>query len=374
LSTALECWTQASVDGAARAGTLATAHGTVPTPVFMPVGTQASVKGVSPAELSAAGARMILANAYHLYLRPGAALIEQAGGLHRFMSWDGAILTDSGGFQIFSLAKFARVDDEGYHFASHLDGSQHVLTPESVVAIQEQLGSDVAMVLDQLVPADVSEADAREGALRTLRWAERARNAARRRDQLTFAIVQGATHASVRAEHARALGDLDFPGYAIGGLWVGEDRTLGLDTVSIVAQALPERKPRYLMGVGTPEDVIDGIARGVDMFDCVYPTRCARHALALTKHGRLNLRNATFSRDFAPLDEDCDCAACVRFSRAYLAHLFRAGEMLAARLVSIHNIAFLTALVGAARSAIVAGGFQQWREQQMATLRGGEQV
>ncbi|HXW50668.1 MAG TPA: tRNA guanosine(34) transglycosylase Tgt [Candidatus Acidoferrales bacterium] len=364
----MSCFALAARDGAARAGTLLTAHGTVQTPVFMPVGTQASVKGVSPAELRACGVSMLLANAYHLYLRPGASVIEEAGGLHRFMAWDGSILTDSGGFQIFSLARLSRIDDEGYHFASHLDGSPHVFTPESVVRLQEALGSDVAMVLDQLVSADASETLAREAAERTLRWAERARAALRRPQQLTFAIVQGGTYPQLRREQARALAALDFPGYAIGGLWVGEERALGLEMVSVSTSALPEEKPRYLMGVGTPEDLIDAIGRGVDMFDCVYPTRCARHALALTSHGRLNLRNAAYQRDQRPLDPECTCTTCATYSRAYLAHCFRAGEQLGARLVSIHNIACLVTVASLARNAIIAGEFEAFRARRLEAL------
>jgi queuine tRNA-ribosyltransferase len=356
-------------DGAARAGTLRTAHGEVPTPAFMPVGSQASVKGVAPSELAASGVRMLLANAYHLYLRPGADVIEQAGGLHNFMSWDGAILTDSGGFQILSLSRLSLIDDDGYHFASHLDGSRHLFTPESVVKLQETLGSDIAMVLDQPVPAGVDEGAAREAADRTVRWAQRAKGAMKRTDQLTFAIVQGATYQRLRRMQAQMLAAIDFPGYAIGGLWVGEDRSLGLDMVSVVAEALPDEKPRYLMGVGTPEDIIDSIARGVDMFDCVYPTRCARHALALTSRGRLNLRNASFVRDFRPLDADCGCSTCTTFTRAYIAHCFRAGELLAARLVSVHNIAVLTAVAAQARGAIVAGRFASWKNERLALLR-----
>lgn len=364
----MRCFTLHATDGAARAGTLHTAHGEVQTPVFMPVGTQASVKGVAPVELQACGVQMLLANAYHIYLRPGAEVIEQAGGLHRFMSWDGSILTDSGGFQVFSLSRLSLVDDEGYHFASHLDGSPHVFTPESVVRLQEALGSDVAMVLDQLVPGDAPEAVAREAADRTLRWAVRAQAAARRDDQLTFAIVQGATYPNLRQEQAHALAELDFPGYAIGGLWVGEERALGLEIVSESTDVLPADKPRYLMGVGTPEDILDAIARGVDMFDCVYPTRCARHALALTSKGRLNLRNAGYARDDRPLDPECGCATCTSFSRAYLAHCLRAGEQLGARLVSVHNIAILVAIANQARAEILAGTFEAFRKRRLEAL------
>ncbi len=365
----MSCFTLQAVDGGARAGTIHTPHGDVATPVFMPVGTQASVKGVSPDELAACGVSIILANAYHLYLRPGAELIAQAGGLHEFMSWPGAVLTDSGGFQVFSLSRLSRVDDDGYHFASHLDGSRHTFTPESVVALQEALGSDIAMVLDDCAPAGVDEERARESAARTLQWAKRARSAIRRSDQLTFAIVQGSTYDSVRRRQAQELAALDFPGYAIGGLWVGEDRSTGVAMVSATTQELPTDKPRYLMGVGTPEDLIDAVGRGVDMFDCVYPTRSARHALALTAAGRLNLRNACFARDLSPLDPKCPCPVCSSFTRAYLSHLFRAGEMLAPRLVSVHNIAFLTSLARSARSAILESKFRAWSEQRLALLQ-----
>jgi queuine tRNA-ribosyltransferase len=284
------------------------------------------------------------------------------------MSWDRAILTDSGGFQIFSLAKLSTVDDEGYHFASHLDGSRHTFTPESVVALQESLGGDIAMVLDDVAPAGVDEGRARESAERTLRWAARARSAMRREDQLTFAIVQGSTFESLRRQQARTLAAMDFAGYAIGGLWVGEERGAGLSMITASTQELPPDKPRYLMGVGTPEDVIEAVARGVDMFDCVYPTRGARHALALTSARRLNLRNASFASDLRPLDERCSCATCLSFSRSYIAHLFRAGEMLAPRLVSVHNIAVLADLTRAARDAIVAGKFDDWRERRLEAL------
>ena len=365
----MRCFALQARSAGGRAGTLHTAHGDIATPVFMPVGTQASVKGVTPEELSACGVGIILANAYHLYLRPGVELVARAGGLHDFMSWPGAILTDSGGFQIFSLTRLARVDDEGYHFASHLDGTRHTFTPESVVALQEALGSDIAMVLDDVAPAGVEAARAQESAERTFRWAQRAKRVIQRGDQLTFAIVQGSTFEALRRRQAQEVAALDFPGYAIGGLWVGEERALGLAMVAATTEELPYDKPRYLMGVGTPEDLIESIAHGVDMFDCVYPTRSARHALALTSAGRLNLRNAAFVQDFGPLDSRCRCLVCASFTRAYLAHLFRAGEMLAPRLVSVHNIAFLNELAKDARSAIVEGTFAAWSAQRLATLR-----
>ena len=352
-----------ATDGLARAGTLFTRHGDVQTPAFMPVGTQASVKGLSPDELRACGATMILANAYHCYLRPGASIIKKAGGLHGFMAWDRPILTDSGGFQIFSLSRLSKVDDEGYHFASHLDGTRHTFTPESVAALQEALGSDVAMALDDLAPAGVDEGRAYEAAARTLRWAERTLAAKTNAGQATFAIVQGSTSERLRRENARALVALDFPGYAIGGLWVGEPKAEGLRTAAIVCEELPPGKPRYLMGVGTPEDLLAAIAVGVDLFDCVYPTRSARHALALTSHGRLNLRNARHAGDLSPLDERCDCAACGQFTRAYLAHCFRAGEALGPRMVSVHNVAFMTRLARDARAAVVEKRFAKWRAE-----------
>jgi len=364
----VSAFTLEATDGGARAGTLRTAHGDAQTPIFMPVGTQGSIKGLTPDELLGSGARIVLANAYHLYLRPGPEVIERAGGLHAFMSWPGAILTDSGGFQVFSLATLGSVDDEGYHFASHLDGTRHTFTPESVVQLQERLGSDIAMVLDDVAPAGVDEARAREAAERTLRWAARAKRARTRADQLTFAIVQGSTYESLRRENALALAALDFPGYAIGGLWVGEAKSRSLEMVEIAGAALPAGKPRYVMGVGTPEDLLACIGRGVDMFDCVYPTRCARHALALTATGRLNLRNARFTTDFGPLDPACACPTCTRFSRAYLAHCFRANEALAPRLVSLHNIWMLEQLSAAARAAILEGRFLSWRTGVLESL------
>jgi queuine tRNA-ribosyltransferase len=357
-----------ATDGLARAGTLYTAHGAVQTPVFMPVGTQAAVKGLSPRELHEARASMILSNAYHCYLRPGASIIERAGGLHAFMSWDGPILTDSGGFQMMSLSRLSRVDDEGYHFASHLDGSRHTFTPESVVALQELLGSDVAMVLDDLAPAGVDEERAAEAARRTLAWARRSKDAKRRPGQLTFAIVQGSTFEPLRRRNACDLATLNFPGYGIGGLWVGESKEHSLRMAAATCEELPYEKPRYLMGVGTPEDVLACIAAGVDMFDCVYPTRSARHSLALTSAGRLNLRNAGFSDDFEPLDDECDCEACRSFSRAYLAHCFRAGEALGPRMLSIHNVSFMTRLAGHARRAIESGDYSAWSGKTLAKL------
>ncbi|MBC5824265.1 MAG: tRNA guanosine(34) transglycosylase Tgt [Candidatus Eremiobacteraeota bacterium] len=358
-----------ATDELARAGTLLTAHGAVDTPAFMPVGTQAAVKTLLPDDLRACDARMILANAYHCYLRPGAATIAAAGGIHAFMAWDRPILTDSGGFQVFSLAQFSRVDDGGYHFASHVDGSRHTFTPESVVELQEALGADVAMVLDDCAAGGVDFGSARESAVRTLRWADRSQAAKRKKNQLLFAIVQGSTFDDLRRSSARDLAALDFPGYGIGGLWVGESKDAGAAMVRAACEELPQSKPRYLMGVGTPEDLIRCIALGVDMFDCVYPTRCARHGLALTMRGPLNLRNARFGTDFTPLDEDCDCPACTQFTRAYLGHCFRANEAIGPRLVSMHNVGFLMRLMRGARHAIENRRFQQWSQTRLALWR-----
>jgi len=320
--------------------------------------------------LCAAGAGIVLANAYHCYLRPGAAIIERAGGLHSFMGWERAILTDSGGFQVFSLSALARIDDAGYHFASHLDGSRHSFTPESVVKLQETLGSDIAMVLDDCIGAQADGTRVQESARRTLQWAQRSRQAHTRREQLQFGIVQGAANDRLRAEQARDLATLDFDGYGIGGLWVGESKATSLRMAALTCDALPAAAPRYLMGVGTAEDIIAGIAVGVDMFDCVYPTRCARHALALTSVGRLNLRNAAFTADFRRLDPHCSCVTCTRFTRAYLAHCVRARESIAARLLSLHNLTFLIGVSKEARAAIVDGRLQQWRAERSASIIG----
>lgn len=367
----MSAFTLEGVDGLARAGTLHTAHGDVTTPAFMPVGTQAAVKALTAKDVAAAGAQMILANAYHCYLRPGADVIAAAGGLHGFMSWPRAILTDSGGFQIFSLANLATVDDAGYHFASHLDGSRHTFTPESVVALQEALGSDVAMVLDDCAPAGVDQARAKASAERTVRWAERAKAKRTRKDQLTFGIVQGSTFEALRRWCAHELVALDFPGYAIGGLWVGEPKPDAFAMARISCEDLPSQKPRYLMGVGTPEDLLACIEFGVDMFDCVYPTRSARHALALTSVGRLNLRNARFRDDLGPLDPHCACESCADYTRAYIAHLFRAGETLGPRLVSVHNLTMLAQLATDARRAILGGRYAVWRKERLERM-GGE--
>jgi len=344
-------------DGAARHGRLLTAHGTVETPVFMPVGTQATVKGLTPAMLEEAGARIVLGNTYHLTLRPGDDLIAELGGLHRFMAWHGPILTDSGGFQIYSLAPTRHIDDRAAVFRSHIDGALLELTPEKAVAIQENLGSDIAMCLDECPPAETPSDYMREAVARTVHWAERCREAHRRLDQALFAIVQGGTDLELRANCTRQLVALDFPGYALGGFSVGETQDQMLIALRPTAALLPAEKPRYLMGVGRPEDILAAIGCGIDMFDCVLPTRNGRNASAFTANGPLRMRNACHKRDSAPLESDCPCYTCRHFSRAYLHHLFLAAEMLGPTLPSLHNVAFYCRLMAEARQALAQGRF-----------------
>lgn len=345
------------LDGAARAGLLHTTHGSVQTPVFMAVGTQATVKGLTPDQLIQAGVQVVLGNTYHLALRPGDELIAELGGLHRFMNWSRPILTDSGGYQVFSLASQRKLDDRGVVFRSHLDGSLFDLTPERAVKIQENLGSDIAMCLDECPPGDASPAQLREAVRRSLLWAQRCREAHIRADQALFAIVQGGTDVALRAECAKALVALDFPGYALGGFSVGEEMAAMLEALGPTAALLPAHKPRYLMGVGRPQDILQAIARGVDMFDCVLPTRNGRNAQAFTFEGVVKLRNARHRRDPAPLESGCPCVTCQTASRAYLHHLFAADEMLGPTLVSLHNVAFFSRLVAGARQAIAGGTF-----------------
>jgi queuine tRNA-ribosyltransferase len=335
----------------ARRGTFTTPHGVVETPAFMPVGTQGTVKGVDPGRLRETGAQMILANTYHLTLRPGEQTVATLGGLHRFMGWDGPILTDSGGFQVFSLADRMTVDEHGVKFKSHIDGSLIEITPERSVAIQEQLGSDVAMVFDHVVALPNSREVVADAMRRSLRWAARCQAAATRTDQAQFGIVQGGLDTQLRAESAEELVKLDFPGYAIGGLSVGETPAEMYAGLDVTTPLLPRDKPRYLMGVGRPIDLLEAIARGVDLFDCVMPTRNGRNALAFTDAGPVRLRNQQHSLDLQPLDPSCPCVAC-RHSRGYLRHLFQAGEMLGPMLVSIHNITYYQRLLAEARTAI----------------------
>ena len=335
----------------ARLGQFKTPHGVVETPAFMPVGTLGTVKGVDPGRLRETGAQMILANAYHLALRPGEQTVAALGGLHSFMGWDGPILTDSGGFQIFSLADRATIDETGARFRSHIDGAAIELTPERAVAIQEQLGSDVAMVLDHVVALPNERSLVADAMRRSLRWAERCKAAATRADQALFAIVQGGLDAELRAESAAGLVALDFIGYAVGGLSVGEPPPEMYAALDVTMPLLPRDRPRYLMGVGRPIDLLEGISRGIDLFDCVMPTRNGRNALAFTDAGPLRLRNQQYAHDREPLDKTCSCLAC-RHSRGYLRHLFQANEMLGPMLVSLHNLTYYQRLMSEARRAI----------------------
>jgi queuine tRNA-ribosyltransferase len=347
----------------ARLGSLTTPHGIIETPQFMPVGTQATVKALSPGDLHAAGVQVILANTYHLSLRPGHDRIARLGGLHRFMGWDGPILTDSGGFQVFSLAHLGKVDDDGVTFASHLDGSPQRLTPERAIEIQEALGSDIAMAIDQLVDATLPAAEIAVAMQRTHRWAERCLNAHKRADQALFGIVQGGVNADLRRESAAAIAALPFDGIAIGGLSVGESKAQMAHALDVVADALADDpRVRYLMGVGSPPDFFTAVERGIDLFDCVLPTRVARTGQLWTSGGRLNLRNARFLDDPDPPDGECGCETCRNHSRAYLAHLFRAGELLAYRLSSLHNVTYTQDLMRRLRRALQDGTYEALRE------------
>jgi len=352
-----------ATDGAARRGRLTTGHGVVDTPVFMPVGTQATVKALTPEDLEAAGAQVVLGNTYHLLLRPGPDVVRDLGGLHRFMGWRRAILTDSGGFQVFSLAKLRKITDAGVEFRAPLDGVTRFLSPEAVVEIQRALGSDIAMPLDECLAHPASrEATERSLAL-TLRWAERCRvaHAAGGGGQALFGIVQGGTYDDLRMEAVQRTVALGFDGYAIGGMAVGEPKPTMLDLTARVAAALPAGRPRYLMGVGKPNDLVESVARGVDMFDCVLPTRNARNGQAFTSTGTVTIKQAQWTRESAPLDAACDCYTCRTFSRAYLRHLFVAEELLAYRLLTLHNVRFYLGLMAAMREAIVAGAFEAFR-------------
>ncbi len=349
---------------AARCGDFRTPRGAVSLPAFMPVGTVGTVKGVEIEQLRGTGAQMILGNTYHLALRPGASVVAQLGGLHRFTGWEGPILTDSGGFQIFSLARLTHIDEQGAVFRSHIDGSKMKLTPEDAVQIQATLGSDVAMVLDHVIELPAPRDRVAEAMERSVRWARRCREASRRPDQALFAIVQGGLEADLRRQCAEALAELDFPGYAIGGLSVGETPEEMYQTLDATTPHLPHDRPRYLMGVGRPEDLLEGIRRGVDLFDCVMPTRNGRNAMAFTDHGTLRLRNACHQYDPAPLEENCPCPACRR-SRGYLRHLFMSREMLGPILLSIHNLTYYQRLMQQAREAILQDRFVAFhREKQ----------
>ena len=364
-----ETFSVTATDGAARAGLLRTAHGDVPTPAFMPVGTKATVKTVDPDELRALGTTILLGNTYHLHFRPTEDLIAELGGLHRFMSWDGPILTDSGGFQVFSLRDtIAAVDDEGVTFNSVYDGSLERFTPETVAVIQAKLGSDIAMCLDICPPADVPRAELAEAVRRTTLWASRQLAAPRAEGQLLFGIAQGAADPELRRRSIAEIAELGFDGHALGGLAIGEERGLMFETTAWAAVELPADRPRYFMGIGDPEGVLEVIERGVDMFDCVLPTRTARTGSALTWEGRLNLRNARFAHDPKPLDESCPCPACSRFSRAYLRHLINQEELLGLRLLSLHNLRFLIDLTANARAAIEQGRLAAYKSEALDRL------
>ena len=357
--------------GAARAGVFTTPHGAVPTPAFMPVGTQATVKTLDPRELGETGATMILANAYHLHLRPGDDLVAEMGGLHRFMGWDGPILTDSGGFQVFSLETLRTVAEEGVEFRSHIDGSRRHFTPESVMAIERNLGADVIMQFDHVIPGQSELETSRDASERSLRWLARCRAEVERLEaiaprpaasaQALFPILQGGIHAELRRAAARAIADMgEWVGFGIGGLSVGEPKPAMYETLEVCHEALPTDRPRYLMGVGFPDDLVEGVRRGVDLFDCVAPTRMGRNGTAFTSEGRLNVRRAELRADPAPLDRGCTCTTCTRFSRAYIRHLFVADEVLGLRLLSLHNVHFLVALMDDARAAVRSGTFDAW--------------
>jgi queuine tRNA-ribosyltransferase len=369
-------FTLEKTDGAARLGAFENARGRVETPVFMPVGTQASVKTLSAAELEAAGAGIILANTYHLYLRPGHALIRELGGLHRFSAWNRLFLTDSGGFQVYSLADLNKITDHGVRFQSHLDGSYHEFTPELSIQIQTDLGSDIVMVFDQCTTWPCAPEDSRVALERTTRWALRSRQAFDTRnalpgsDQALFGIVQGSVYPDQRRRSLEELRAIGFDGYAVGGLAVGEPKSAMWETIEALEPHLPKDKPRYLMGVGTPEDLIEGVRRGIDMFDCVMPTRNARKGTVFTRDGRLVVKNSTFARDERPLDPDCNCLTCTRYSRAYLRHLFATGELLGPRLASLHSVYFYLALMTELRTALREGTFDDWSRRFLARYRG----
>ncbi|MEW6231772.1 MAG: tRNA guanosine(34) transglycosylase Tgt [Chloroflexota bacterium] len=350
----------------ARVGMLRTPHGEVPTPAFMPVGTQATVKTMAPRELEEIGASIVLANTYHLYLRPGAEVVAKLGGLHRFMGWPRTILTDSGGFQVFSLSHRRKLSDEGVVFKSHVDGSEHLLTPEKAIMVQEQLGADIIMALDECTPPDCDERYAREAMERTHRWAQRSKAAHVRADQALFGISQGGMYPALRRESAKALAELDFPGYGIGGLSVGEAKAVTWEMLEATMSHLPADKPRYMMGVGSPEDLFEGVARGVDMFDCVLPTRIARNGALLTRHGRLNIRNAKNTLADGPIEDSCQCYTCCTFSLAYLRHLFQSGEILGLRLATTHNLYFLLELMREIRTAILEKRFTGFKDDYLS--------
>jgi len=359
-----------SSDSAARLGRLQTRHGTVNTPVFMPVGTQATVKTLTPDELIRAGAEIILSNTYHLYLRPGTDVIAAAGGLHQFMGWDRPILTDSGGFQVFSLGDLRKISEDGVEFRSHLDGSRHFIGPEDAVRIQMDLGADIIMAFDECAPYPAEREYVKRSKDMTSRWADRCRKAHTRTDQAMFGIIQGGMFHDLRRESAEEITAMGFPGYAVGGLSVGEPKPLMYEILDELVPHMPKDKPRYLMGVGSPDALVEGVLRGIDMFDCVLPTRIARHGTVLTRTGRFSIRDLPYARDFQPIEEGCGCYTCQRHSRAYIRHLLKAKEMLGYRLTTIHNIHCLLALMADVREAIRQDRIAQFCQQFFAEYAG----
>ncbi len=348
----------------ARRGRVTTPHGKIETPVFMPVGTQATVKAMKPEDVEKTGAEIILGNTYHLFLRPGSDIVSEAGGLHKFMNWNKSILTDSGGFQVFSLGKFRKITEEGVKFKSYIDGSSHMMTPESSIGVQNDLGSDIMMAFDECVPYPADRDYTKRSLERTTRWLERCIKANKNPDrQALFGIMQGGMYKDLRKESAEQIKQFDLPGYAVGGLSVGEPKDLFLDILGDCAPYLPEDKPRYLMGVGTPDYLFEGVERGIDMFDCVLPTRLARHGVAMTSHGDVKIKNAVHVRDFNTLDPECDCYVCRNYSRAYLSHLFRNDEILSSMLLSEHNIHFLVNTMANIRKAIEEDRFAEYKAE-----------
>ena len=347
----------------ARAGILHTPHGDIKTPVYMPVGTQAAMKAMTPEQTKETGAQIMLSNTYHLYLRPGEDLIKEAGGLHKFMNWDRPILTDSGGFQVFSLGKLRKLTEEGARFQSYLDGSRHVFTPEKAIQVEQDLGADIIMAFDECAPYPADRRYIVNSMNRTHRWAERCQKAKTREDQALFGIVQGGMYADLRKESAKVINSMDFPGNAIGGLSVGEPKELMYEMLDELMPYLSEHKPRYLMGVGTLDCLLEGVERGVDMFDCVIQTRIARNGTAFTRHGRTVVRNNGFARDFTPIQEGCDCYTCRNFTRAYVRHLIKSNEILAGTLISIHNVRYTVRLMEQAREAIIGGYYPEFKKE-----------
>lgn len=348
----------------ARLGVLHTPHGDIETPIFMPVGTQATVKSMTPEELKEIGSQIILSNTYHLYLRPGHELVKKAGGLHEFMHWDKPILTDSGGFQVFSLGPLRKISEEGVEFRSHLDGSKHFLTPEKAMEIQNALGSDIMMAFDECAPYPASREYVKNSLERTTRWLERCKEAHKNPEkQALFGIIQGGMYKDLREQSAKEITAIDLPGYAIGGLSVGEPKPMMYDILEHTTPFMPVDKPRYLMGVGSPDDLIEGVIRGVDMFDCVLPTRIARNGTAMTSQGKVVVRNATYAEDFTPLDPECDCYTCRNYTKAYIRHLIKTNEMLGARLITTHNLHFLLKLMENIRQAIREDRLLDFKEE-----------